>query len=142
MSKATVYSAAQYGIADSSTATGILVGSVTFTGASDLAEAPDHIGCTVGMAVYNPRKDVSADGIIKTKATGLVGSIGTVLTLAEAANNSRSKLSEGLDVTPTAGAALVITGNTISPTATGFEGGGITGSYFPFVSTSAPETLT
>jgi hypothetical protein len=142
MSKATVFSAAQYGIADSSTATGLLVGSVTFTGVSETAEAPDHIGCTVGFSVYNQRKDVSADGVIKTKGTGLVGGIGLVLTLAEAGNNSRSKLSEGLDVTPEAGAALIITGNTISPTATGFEGGGITGVYHPFVSTTSPVTLT
>jgi hypothetical protein len=142
MSKATVFSAAQYGLADCANATGLLVGSVTFTGTSDTAEAPDHIGCVVGFSVYNQRKDVSIDGIIKTKGTGLGGDIGTVLTIAEATNNSRTKLGEALDVTPDANAAFIMTGNTISPTATGFEGGGITGVYHPFVSTNSPASLT
>jgi hypothetical protein len=142
MSKATVFSAAQFAIADCSSATGLLVGTITFTGTSDTAEAPDHIGCVVGLAVYNQRKDVSIDGIIKTKGTGLVSNVGTVLTVAEATNNSRTKLSEDLDVTADANAAVVVTGSTVTPTQTGFEGGGITGVYHPFVATNSPTTLT
>jgi hypothetical protein len=142
MSKATVFSSAQYGLADCSSATGLLVGTITFTGTADTAEAPDHIGCVVGMAVYNQRKDVSIDGIVKTKGTGLASNVGTVLTIAEATNNSRAKLSEDLDVTPDANAAVIVTGSTLSPTQTGFEGGGITGVYHPFVATNSPATLT
>lgn len=142
MSKATVFSAAQYGIADISTASGLLAGSITFTGQSDTAEAPDHIGCVVGVAVYNARREVSIDGIIKTKGTGLGANIGAVMSLAEATNNSRTKLSEGLGVTPDANAGLIITGANISPTQTGFEGGSLTGIYHPFTATNSPATLT
>jgi len=142
MSKATVYAAAQFGLADDSTATGLLVGSVTYTGNSATAEAPDHIGCVAGLAVYNQRKDVSCDGIIKTKGSGLAGNVGTVLALANTTNNTRTRLSEDLDVTADANAALIVTGSTISPTATGFEGGGLSGVYHPFVATNAPVTLT
>lgn len=142
MSKATVYAAAQYGLADCSTATGLLVGSVTFTGSSDTAESPDHIGCVVGFAVYNMRKEVSCDGIVKTKASGLAGNVGALLSLAEATNNSRTKLSEDLDVTPDANASIIITGSTMTPTQTGFEGGGLSGVYHPFVATNTPASLT
>lgn len=142
MSKATVFSAAQFGLADDSSATGLLVGSVTYTGNSDTAEAPDHIGCVAGLAVYNQRKDVSCDGIIKTKGSGLASNIGAVLVLANTTSNSRTRLSEDLDLTPDSNASIVVTGSTMSPTATGFEGGGITGVYHPFVATNAPATLT
>lgn len=142
MSKATVFSAAQYGLADCSTATGLLVGTITFTGTSDTAESPDHIGCVVGLAVYNQRKDVSIDGIVKTKGSGLAANVGTVLTIAEATNNSRTKLSEDLDVTADANAAVIVTGTTLTPTQTGFEGGGITGVYHPFLATNSPASLT
>lgn len=142
MSKATVFSAAQFGLADCSSATGLVVGSVTFTGQSDTAEVPDHIGCVIGLSVYNQRKEVSADGIVKTKGSGLAVNIGTVCTIAEATNNSRTKLSEDLDVTADANAAVVITGTTLSPTQSGFEGGGVSGVYHPFVATNSPATLT
>ena len=142
MSKATVYAAAQFGLADDSTATGLLVGSVTYTGNSDTAEAPDHIGCVAGLAVYNQRKDVSVEGIIKTKGSGLAGNVGTVLALANTTNNTRTRLSEDLDVTADANAAIIVTGSTISPTATGFEGGGLSGVYHPFVATNSPASLT
>ena len=142
MSKATAFSAAQFGLADDSTATGLLVGSVTYTGNSDTAEAPDHIGCVAGLAVYNMRKDVSCDGIVKTKGSGLTANVGTVLTLANTTSNSRTRLSEDLDLTPDANAAIIVIGSSMTPTATGFEGGGLTGVYHPFVATNAPVSLT
>jgi hypothetical protein len=142
MSKATVFSSAQYGLADESSATGLYIASVTFSGSSDLAEVPDHIGCTVGMSVYNPRKEVSADGVIKTKGAGLSGSIGTVISLANTTNNTRTRLTEALNVTAESGAAIVMTGNDISPKQSGFEEGSMNGVYFPFVVTTSPTSLT
>ena len=141
MSQATVYAAAQFGLAAETTATGIVVGSITWTGSSETVELPDHIGCAAGLAVYNPKKEVSGDGVIATKGTGLVGNIGSVIVLANATNNTRTRNSEGLGVTANANAGIVITGNTISPTGTGFEGGSFTGIYLPFVATNSPVTL-
>jgi len=138
MSLATVFAGAQFGLATDVTATGLVIGSITFAGTSETAELPDHVGCAAGFAVYNEKKDVSGDGVIAAKGTGLVGDIGAALTLANTTTNTRTRLSEGLTVTPVANAAIIITGNTISPTQTGFEGGGFTGIYLPGVATNAP----
>jgi hypothetical protein len=142
MSQATVFSGAQFALADDVSATGLYVGSITWSGTSETAELPDHLGGAVGFSVYNPKKDVTCDGVIAAKASGLSDSIGSVITLANTTHGSRTRNSEGLGVTPGANAAIVITGNTISPTATGFEGGGITGIYLPFVATNSPTVLT
>ena len=143
MSKATVFSGAQFGLADETSATGLFVASITWSGTSETAELPDHIGCAVGLSVYNPKKDISCDGVIAVKATGLADAIGSTITLANTTSNSRtSRNSEGLGVTPNGAAAIIITGNTISPTQNGFEGGGMNGVYLPFVSTTSPAELT
>jgi hypothetical protein len=63
------------------------------------------------------------------------------LTLANTTENGRTRNSEGLGVTPDANAAVIITGNTISPGQTAFESGGFSGIYLPFVATNAPVTL-
>lgn len=141
MSKATVYSSAQYGLADESSATGLYVASVTFGAQSDIAEVPDHIGCVAGFSVYNPRKDVSVNGVVKAKGTALVTDVGAVVTLANTTHNTRLRLSEDLGVTPDNAASIVVTGGSLDPKQNGFEEGSITGIYMPFVSTSAPTTL-
>jgi len=142
MSLATVYSTAQFGLGNDATATGLYVGTVTFTATSEQATAPDHIGCDVGLAVYNHKKDVSVDGIVATKATGIVGTIGATITLANTTNNTRTRLAEMGPASPASGAAIVITGGEISGTATGFETGSLTGLYCPFVAAGSATTLT
>ena len=144
MSLATVYGTAQFGLADDSTATGLYVGSVSFDGTSETAMAPDHIGCDVGVAVYNPKKDISVDGIIKTKGTGLVDNIGSVITLANTTNNTRTRLNEGLgeSIASATGASIIITGNSIKPGATAFEEGSLSGIYLPFVAAGTVVALT
>jgi hypothetical protein len=139
---ATVFSAAQYGLADDSTATGLLAAQCAFNGTSSLAQAPDHIGNTAGFAVFEKKKDVTISGVIKTKGSGLVANIGSVLTLANTTNNTRTRLAEGLGVTPAANSAIVVTGDDITPTNSDFEGGSISGVFFPGVATNAPVVLT
>ncbi len=141
MSKATVFSSSQFGLATDVTATGLVVGSCTWTGKSESAQLPDHLGCASGFAVWNQSKDVTCEGIIATKGSGLVANIASVVTLANAATNTRTRNSEGLGVTAAGGAALIVLGNHISPTATGFEGGGLTCIYLPYVDTSSPVVL-
>ena len=127
---------------DDATATGIHVGGMSFTGSADTAEAPDHYGGVVGLAVYNQRKEVSCNGIIKTKTTGLVTNIGVVCAFANATANTRLRLSEDLDVTPVASAGVIITSSNMELTGTGFETGSIGGVYFPYVATASPTSLT
>lgn len=141
MSLATVYGTAQFGLADDSTATGLFVATCKWSGTSEQALAPNHIGCDVGLAVYNAKKTCTADGIIAAKGTGLADAIGSVIVLANTTHNTRTRNSEGTGETPNANASLVIIGNTISPTATGFEGGGLEMLYLPSVSTNSPTTL-
>ena len=142
MSLATVYSTAQFGLSDESSATGLYVGTVSFSTTSEQATAPDHIGCDVGFAVYNPKKDVSVDGIVAAKGTGLVDTVGSTITLANTTLNSRTRLAESIGGSPASGAAIIITGAEISGTATGFETGSMSGIYNPFVAAGSPVTLT
>jgi len=141
MSQATVYATAQFGLASDVTATGLFVGTVSFSNSSETATAPDHIGCDVGLAVYNAKKDVTVDGIVAAKGTALAGNIGSTITLANTSNN-RNRLTDQLSGTPAAGAAIIVTGGETSATATGFETGSITGIYSPFVAAGSPVSLT
>lgn len=142
MSQATVYSTAQFGLATDVTATGLYVGTVTFSNTSETATAPDHIGCDVGLAVYNFKKDVSVDGIVAAKGTNLIGNVGATITLANTTHNTRTRLAEQFSGTAASGAAIIITGGETSGTATGFETGSLTGIYAPFVAAGSPTALT
>jgi hypothetical protein len=141
-SAATVFSTAQYGLADEATATGLHIASVSFAGSSELSQLPDHIGNTVGLSVHERMKSVSCQGVIKTKGSGLVGTIGSLLTLANTTTNTRTRLSEGLGVTPVAGAGILITGNNIEPQQKDFESGSVDGVFYPHVDLGSPATIT
>jgi hypothetical protein len=142
MSQATVYGTAQYGNAADVSASGLFVGTITWNHTSEQAMAPNHIGCDVGVAIYNAKKDVTVDGIVAAKATGLVGNIGATLVLANATTNSRARHSENLGASPVGGAGVIITGGNISTTSTGFETGSTSGIFIPGVVTSGPTVLT
>ena len=142
MSQATVYATSQFGLAADVTATGLFVGTVSFSNSSETATAPDHIGCDVGLAIYNPKKDVSVDGIVASKGTNLVANIGSTITLANTAYNTRTRLAEQISGSAASGAAIVITGGETSGTATGFETGSLTGIYHPFVAAGTSVVLT
>lgn len=142
MSQATVYATSQFGLAADVTATGLFVGTVSFSNSSETATAPDHIGCDVGLAIYNPKKDVSVDGIVASKGTNLVANIGSTITLANTTNNTRTRLAEQISGSPASGAAIIITGGETSGTATGFETGSLTGIYHPFVAAGTSVVLT
>ena len=146
MSKATVYSGAQFGLVSEISATGLYIGTISWDGTSEQAVVPDHIGTTVGVSIYNPTKEVSLDGVIAVKGTGLVGSIGETLALSNSTNlpggGTRTRLSEGLGATPVSGAALIITGNNIAPSNTEFETGSLSASFWPGINTGSVYEVT
>jgi hypothetical protein len=142
MSQATVYATSQFGLAADVTATGLFVGTVSFSNSSETATAPNHIGCDVGIAIYNAKKDVSVDGIVAAKGTNLVANIGSTITLANSSYNTRTRLAEQISGSPASGAAIIITGGETSGTATGFETGSLTGIYSPFVAAGTAVVLT
>jgi hypothetical protein len=140
MSQATVYSTAQYGTVDDDGPTGMFVSSVSFTSSSDMAEATDTLGCLVGVAIHNPRTEVSADGIIKVATTAPTGQIGEVITLANATEGGGDRLGDLIDAGGSS--VLIVTGGSTNPTNTGFETGNITGIYYPYLDDTTPEVLT
>jgi hypothetical protein len=142
MSNATVFGAGQYGLASEVTATGLLAGTISWDASSSQATAPNHIGCDVLFAVYNQKKDVTIDGVVATKTTGLIGNMGAVLTLANTAHNGRTRLTEGMSDTPVANTALIVTSSSLNGAGTAFETGKLTCIYLPSVATNSPTPLT
>jgi hypothetical protein len=142
MSQATVYGAGQYGLVTDVTATGLYVGTASFDYSSSQATAPNHIGCTIMLSIYDQKIDVSVDGVIAAKGTGLVGDLGAVISLAATTNNSRTRFSEAISETPVANSAIILTGGGTSGTATGFETGKLSGVFYPSIATNSPTTLT
>ena len=142
MSKATVYSGAQFGLVSEISATGLYIGTISWDGTSEQAVVPDHIGTTVGVSIYNPTKEVSLDGVIAANGTGSVGSIGSTLALANSTAHSRTRLSLALGATPVSGSARIITGNNLAPSNTAFETGSLSASFWPGVNTGEVYTVT
>lgn len=133
---ATVFATARHGVVDDSSATGLYIQSLSYTYASEQAMAKDHEGFTVGLSIYDDRTDISADGIIKTKGSGLTPAIADTLTLANESADSLSLNDDGLFSTSDAAAAAIVTGGSVGRTNTEFETGSLTLVYFPLVATS------
>jgi hypothetical protein len=138
---ATVFGAARYGVVDDSTATGLLVGNISYSYTSEQAFAKNHIGCDVGMSIYNDSTEITISGIVKTKATGLVPDIAAALTLANSSEDSLALDSKNLFTTPS-GAGVIVTGASMNRVNSEFENGEVTAIYKPLVSVSGPTVLT
>ena len=138
---ATVFAAARYGAVDDSTATGLLVGNIGYTYATEQAFAKNHVGSDVGASLYNESTEISISGVVKTKATGLVPDMAAVLTLANSSADSLALDSKNLFTTPTAGAGVLVTGASLNRVNSEFENGEITAIYKPLVSLSSPSVV-
>lgn len=110
-----------YGVSDDATATGIYIASHTESFSSELAQARDHQGKTVGFSVYDSRLDLSLDGVVKTAST-LVG-----IVVGDALTSANSELAGvGLPFT----GDVVVTGGTFTKGNTDFETGSLTAVAF------------
>jgi hypothetical protein len=139
---ATVFAAARYGAVDDSTATGLLVGNIGYTYASEQAFAKNHIGSDVGASMYNESTAITVSGVVKTKSTGLVPDIAAVLTLANSSADSLAVDSKNLFTAPTSGAGVLVTGASLNRVNSEFENGEVTAIYKPLISLSSPAVLT
>lgn len=137
---ATVYSTAKFGASSETSSTGLYIGSISFSGASEVGTAPSHVGQDVGVSVSNERIDISAEGVITTKGAGMVVGMADLLTLANATSDGSTVYTDILKVTPVANASVIITGASMTRTNTGFETGNLTGVFYPGVDTSAVYT--
>jgi hypothetical protein len=138
---ATVFGTARFGLSSESSSTGLFAANISFAGTSEQAMAPNHVGQDVGMSIYNESIDVTIDGIIAVKATGLVVGIADAVTLANQTDGF-DKVTDILKVTPISGASVIITGATVSRTNTGFETGDLTGVFKPGFTAASPTTET
>jgi len=137
---ATVYSTAKFGASSETSSTGLYIGSISFSGASEVGTAPNHVGQDVGVSVSNERIDISAEGVITTKGAGMVVGMADLLTLANATSDSSTIYADILKVTPVANASVIITGASMTRTNTGFETGSLTGVFYPGVDSTAVYT--
>jgi len=136
-SAATVYGGGQYGLATDVSATGLVAATNPFTKSSKTAEAPDHIGNTCMVSIYDPRCEVSMEGVVAAKGTGMVGTIGGLITLSNTTKNTRLRLSENLVSAATTGAGIILTDYSLTPEQSGFEKGSLKGVYFAYLDTTS-----
>lgn len=127
---------------DDATATGLHVGSISYSYTSEQAFAKNHIGSDVSMSLYNQTTDISISGVVKTQATGLVPDIAAVLTLANSSADTLAADSKNLFGSPVANAGVVVTGATMSRANSEFETGEITAIFKPGFATNSPVSLT
>lgn len=139
---ATVHGAPRFGIVDESSSTGLLLAEYTTTYTVQTAYAKNHIGCDVGVSFFNDAADVTCNGVIAVKATGLVPDLAAVLTSANSAADSLATNSKNLFSTPNANAGLLVTGASMKRVNSDFETGDVSATYRPLVATNAPSTLT
>lgn len=139
---ATVHGASRFGITDDATATGLLLGDLSFDYSVDVVYAKNHIGQNVSMALLNDVTEVSCSGVVAVKATGLTVDLGDAITLANSTVDSLAPLSQNLMATPISGAGTVITGASLKRMNGDFETGDIKCIYNPQISVAAPVTVT
>lgn len=139
---ATVFSSARYGLTKDTTATGLHLANLSFDYVTEQAEVRNHIGCEVGLAVYNDGADVSCDGVVESKTTGFVTDLAAVVVLANTSADSLDLMGQNMFSTPSANDGLILTGGNVARTNTGFETGSMTLRYRPLIATNSPSTLT
>lgn len=138
---ATVYAAAQYGVIDDDTASGLHLASFSTNSEVDEAMALNHGGSVIGYSMYNDRATVDCNGVVAVKATGLALNLASVLTLANVTANSLNTLTANLFTTSTGNAGLLVKSVNLSRTNTGFEEGSIGGVYFPLIATNSSSVI-
>lgn len=134
---ATVFGTAKFGATSESSSTGLFLSSIAFTGASEVGTSPNHVGQDVGVSISNERIDISIDGVITTKGSGMVVGMADLVTLANATSDSSAIFADLLKVAPVANASVIITQASMTRTNNGFETGSLTGVFYPGIDTTA-----
>ena len=134
---ATVHGAARFGVTDDSTATGLLVGQMITTYTADTAFMKNHIGCDVGMSLYNDSSEVSCSGVVAVKATGLIPDLASAISLLNSSADTLATNSKNLFTTPVANAGLIVTGATLTRSGSEFETGDVSTMYKPLIAANA-----
>ena len=139
---ATVHGASRFGITDDSSATGLLLGELSYDYSVDIVYAQNHIGNRVSMALLNDMTEVTASGVVAVKATGFVVDLGDVITLANATADSLNLNSQNLISTPNGSAGTVVSGASLKRMNGDFETGELKAIYQPLIAVNSPVTVT
>jgi hypothetical protein len=138
---ATVFGTARFGALKELTATGLMVGTLTTTYSADMAVAKNHIGCDASLSLYNDGSEVTCEGVVAVKTTGLVPDLAAAVNLANHGADSLNSNSKSLFTTDASGGSIIVTGATLTRAATEFETGSITGVLKPLISSSGGTVI-
>lgn len=130
---ATVYGAARHGAVDDSSATGLHVATLTYNYSTEMAQARDSQGFTVAFSLFEDKADITCDGVVKTKTTGLTTDLADTITLANESADTLSLNDQNMFSTPDGAAGTVVTAISLTRTQNDFETGSLTLVYFPLV---------
>jgi len=139
---ATVFGSPRYGIIDDSAATGMKLANLAYSYSTEKAVAADHLGCDSAVAYYNDKAEVSFDGVVATKASGLGLTLADVIVLLNEDDDSLSLNDSALFSTTDANAGTIISTLSLTRTNREFETGNGTAEFHPLVATNSPTTLT
>lgn len=136
------FSLAQYGAVEDVTATGLLIGQISYAYEVDKVDLKNHIASTVGFTLADDRTMITFSGVVASKTAGIVPALASVVTLANTTANSLNLNTKGIFSTPVANAGTVIIGATLARSNSEYETGDLNAAYHPGVVTNAPVTLT
>lgn len=139
---ATVHGASRFGITDDSSATDLILGDLSHDYNVETTFVKNHIGNNVSFALFNDTTEVSADGVVAVKATGLTVALADAITLANTTVDTLALNSQNLISTPVANAGLIVTGASLKRMNADFETGGLKMLYNPLIATNAPVSYT
>lgn len=126
---------------DDSTATGLLLGDLSYDYSVEITYAMNHVGNKVSMALLNDMTEVTASGVVAVKGSGFALNLGDALTLANATTDSLNLNSQNLISTPVANAGTVISGASLKRMNADFETGEVKAIFNPLIATSSPSIV-
>lgn len=138
---ATVFGAPRHGIVKDETATGLALASLSYDYTTEQAFAENHTGSTFAFSVFNEIVDVTAEGVVASRTTGLVTDLASVITLANESADSLSLNDQNLFSTANANAGTVVIGANLRRANKEFETGTLTMKFAPLVATNSPSTI-
>ena len=133
---ATVFGTARFGVLKELTATGLMVGTMTTNYTADMATAKNHLGCDAALSLFNDSSEVSCEGVVAVKTTGLVPDLAAAITLANSAADSLASNHKNLFTANEAGAGLIVTGASLTRANSEFETGSVTSILKPLISST------
>lgn len=137
---ATVFGTAKFGLASEASSTGLFAANISYSGNSEVAYSPNHVGQDVGMSIYNESIDVTIDGVVAVKGAGLVVGITDTVTLANTSADSLTVTTDLLKVTPVSNASVIVLTAGLKRSNNGFEMGDLNCVYKPSIDATVTYT--